>query len=281
MSMFSAFLGGAAQGAQKVYNDYLDEEAKMRLEDARIAAQEQLAIRTDERNWKNEKARAPEKTAMAVANTKAVNVGNVESLEELAPRTTAVDVAKARALSDGALATEVAQQPTKLGLINVASEDALARRERDAPRTNKLDRQSAQAKHIVDPSYTMVPNADGTVLMFNSRNPGAGAITLKDDKGEPIVRKDPEELRAATALINAAGQELKIAEAAYKADPTSPTSVQEWKNAQDRYDQKVTPAMSILTSKANGGKPAPGAKVDSLFPVKPVSRQQLIDQIPR
>ena len=53
------------------------------------------------------------------------------------------------------------------------------------PEMLKATRNVALAKHIVDPSYTLIPNADGTVTTFDSKS-GKTTGILKGPDGEPI-----------------------------------------------------------------------------------------------
>lgn len=135
------------------------------------------------------------------------------------------------------------------------------------PEMLKAERSVAMAKHIVDPSYTLIPNADGTVTTFDSKS-GKSSGTLKGPDGQPIIRKDPEEMKAATAVINMANANLRVAEAAYKAsasemDPAIKASATaEWKNAQAEAKRLTAPAYVVLYAKAgipDAGTPEPAA----------------------
>lgn len=105
------------------------------------------------------------------------------------------------------------------------------------------------------PSYTLVPQADGTVVMFDVHT-GKSTGTLNDADGKPIVRKDPEEMKAAVSVINLANTQLKIAEAAYKADSSSlePGAKEKatvaWQAAQAEAKQIAAPAYAVLYQKA-------------------------------
>ena len=117
------------------------------------------------------------------------------------------------------------------------------------PQLAKNARALAQAGHIVDPSYTAIPNADGTVDMVDSRNP-KNIVKLTGADGKPIIRKDPEELKAASTIINTANTNLKIAEAKFKADPMAKGAETEWQEAQVEHRRVTAPALSILYGKA-------------------------------
>lgn len=118
-------------------------------------------------------------------------------------------------------------------------------------------RSEALAKHIVDPAYTLIPNADGTVTTFDAHS-GKSTGTLKGPDGQPVIRKDPEELKAATAVISMANANLRIAQAEYKAaasdmsgDPGSKARADAaWKNAQEESRRLTAPAYAVLYGKA-------------------------------
>lgn len=144
------------------------------------------------------------------------------------------------------------------------------------PEMLKAERNIALAKHIVDPSYTLIPNADGTVTTFDSKSGKSGG-TLTGPDGKPIVRKDPEEMKAATAVINMANANLRVAEAAYKAaasemDPVVKASATaEWKNAQAEAKRLTAPAYAVLYAKAgipDEGNTAPTAAPGIVDPFK-------------
>lgn len=149
-----------------------------------------------------------------------------------------------------------------------AVKTALARLEAlSTPEALAAARKIKLAEHIVDPQYTMIPNADGTVDAVNVRNPGAGVVKLKGADGEPIIRKDPEELKAATSIINMANGNLRIAEAAYKAGKDDPDPVvkaqaeETWRQAQAEARRLTAPAYAVLYGKsgAKGIDPGPAA----------------------
>lgn len=137
----------------------------------------------------------------------------------------------------------------------------------------KAARAIAQAGHIVDPQYSLMPNADGTVDAVNLRNP-KDTVKLKDADGKPLVRKDGEEMKAAVSVINLANTNLKIAEAAYKVDAASlepgvkEKAVVNWEAAQREAKQISAPAFAVLYGKAKipgvtsestpEGRPTPG-----------------------
>lgn len=132
------------------------------------------------------------------------------------------------------------------------------------PEALKATRAIAQAGHIVDPQYSLVPQADGTVTAVNLRNPSDSRV-VKDADGKPIVRKDSEEMKAAVSVINLANTELKIAEAAYKVDSQSmePGAKEKaevvWRDAQRRAREIAAPAYAVLFDKAK----IPGVKNDA------------------
>lgn len=137
------------------------------------------------------------------------------------------------------------------------------------PEMLKAVRAEAQAKHIVDPAYTLVPLGDGTVATFDARS-GRTTGTLNGPDGKPLIRKDPEELKAATSVINMANQNLKIAQAEYKAtlsdmsgDPAVKARAEaDWKNAQLEAKRLTAPAYAVLYGKA-GIEEAPAAPTET------------------
>lgn len=143
-------------------------------------------------------------------------------------------------------------------------------RAQSTPEMLRAERQIAQAKHIVDPSYTAMAQSDGTVVMVNTRNPRDAK--LLEVNGTAVVRKDPEELKAATSVINMASANLRIAQAEHKAavsdigaDPATKAGADAaWKSAQDEARRVTAPAYAVLFGKAgipdnppSGDRPGP------------------------
>jgi hypothetical protein len=126
------------------------------------------------------------------------------------------------------------------------------------PEMLKASRDIALSKHIVDPSYILIPNLDGTVTTFDSKSGKSGGVLTGTD-GKPVIRNDPEELRAAVSVINMANTNLKIAQAAYKAaesditaDPSAKAAAAaEWKAAREEAKRLTAPAYAVLYKKAN------------------------------
>lgn len=183
-------------------------------------------------------------TAARVADTAAVSAQNAK--DELA-RFQLLEPAKRKAVVDDAVAK----------LTALSTPDMLA-----------AARKIALSTHIVDPSYTLIPNADGTVTTFDSKSGKSGGV-LKDSAGEPVIRKDPEELKAAASVINMANTNLRIAQAEHKAtindintDQQSKAAADEaWKAAQADARRVSAPALAILYGKAGIKTPAtPGSK---------------------
>ena len=125
------------------------------------------------------------------------------------------------------------------------------------PEMLRATRQIAQAKHIVDPSYTLITDEDGEVRPFDSKSGKLGKALLGDDD-KPLVRKDPETLKAAISVINMANTNLKIAQAEHKAamsdttlDPASRARGEaEWQAAQAEARRLTAPAYVVLYGKA-------------------------------
>jgi len=120
----------------------------------------------------------------------------------------------------------------------------------------KRGRAIAQSTHIVDPNWTLIPNSDGTVTTFDTHS-GATRGNLKGVDGKDVIRKDPEELKAATAVINMANSDYKIAQAEHKtalldaaANNTSPDVANEtFRQAGIAKDRMVAPAYAVLYAK--------------------------------
>lgn len=138
------------------------------------------------------------------------------------------------------------------------------------PEALKASRAIALSKHIVDPSYQLIPQADGTVVTFDARSGKTGGV-LKTPDGEPVVRKDPEELKAAASVINMANANLRIAQADHKAslaaaDASGDAAARAradaaWALAQEEAKRITAPALAVLYGKAKiEGEPAAGPK---------------------
>lgn len=161
-------------------------------------------------------------------------------------------------------------EPTKRKALIDAEVEKL--KAMSTPEMLAASKKIALSKHIVDPSYQLIPNADGTVTTFDSRSGRSGG-TLKDSDGNPIIRKDSEEMKAATAVINMANANLKTAEAAYKAtmadvmadSAAKAASAAEWKSAQEEARRLTAPAYAVLYAKAGISDKGDG-KVNSAAP---------------
>lgn len=124
------------------------------------------------------------------------------------------------------------------------------------PEMLRLTRAQAQAKHIVDPSYTLIPQGDGTLVAFDQRT-GKNTGVLKGEDGKPLIRKDPEELKAVATALNAAGTNLRIEEAAFNAamkDPSADDAAKaaaqaKFDAARADYERIKGPAMAVLFGK--------------------------------
>jgi hypothetical protein len=145
------------------------------------------------------------------------------------------------------------------------------------PEMLRATRSIAQAKHIVDPSYTAMVQDDGSVAMINTKNP-RDVVAVKNTDGTPITRRDPEELKAATAVLNMVNTNLKIAQAEHKASiadigasPADKAAANAaWERAQQEAKEQRAPALAVIMGKAKAGpvseapKPAgpPPSKVE-------------------
>lgn len=263
-------LSGAAAGAGEA------------LERAGAQAQK-AADQIDLEKMKEELIGARQKALQQMAQTHDVKMVDVRETSRQAGRQADINqdvspdnvAARARAVNDlstQTLPSEVARKKALTGVETEAEIEKFTRlaplkrkeaidaevaklRAMSTPEMLKAERSIAMAKHIVDPSYSLIPNADGTVTTFDSRSGKSGG-TLKGPDGKDIVRKDPEEMKAATAVINMANANLRVAEAAYKAsaselDPVAKSAATaEWKNAQAEAKRLTAPAYAILYAKA-------------------------------
>ena len=156
--------------------------------------------------------------------------------------------------------------------------DEFAFKKENAKDIAGIERVIAQAKHITDPSYQMVQQQDGSVLMVNSKNPKQSQLLTGAD-GKPVIRKDPEELKAASTILIRAGDELKVAKATYDSSNKTPADEQEWKNAQSSYERFANPAMNVLAGKSgfDANKQSPNS-FEAMFPAKnqasPATKEQ-------
>ena len=134
------------------------------------------------------------------------------------------------------------------------------------PEMLKASRDIALSKHIVDPSYSAVPESDGTVTLLDTKS--GRTKKMVDADGKPIIRKDPEELKAATAVLTMVNADLRVARAEHQTSLQSAMGDQkatavanaEWQNAQEKANRLVAPAMAVLYGKAkisDVGQPAP------------------------
>lgn len=256
----------AMQLGEKQIATLIEEERAKRLEEHRVATQEAATIRAEGRGIENRKlergiihdetvARSGDLRDIKVADQRALNIENtraeIERFEKLAP------LKRADAI---ATVTE--------SLKAQATPDMLA-----------AARKIAQAKHIVDPSYSLVQDADGTMLTVDSKTGKVGGVLKNPDTGEPVVKKSDEQLKAATAAVNVLNAEalrlqrdLKTAEDHYKAQKpsdvtTSPEAKKkaddEWKAAQAEYRAAIAAlaprralAEAIIFDKTGPKKPA-------------------------
>jgi hypothetical protein len=203
-------------------------------------------------------------------------------------RAPGVAAATTTATADAQAAATIRNAPGLLGVKAMESEAVLKAKLKEFEALAPLQRQAAidtevakvkalatpemlaavksieQAKHIVDPQYSLMPQADGTVVAVNARNPKDTKV-LQDADGKPLVRKDPEEMKAAVAVINLSNTNLRIAEAAYKADSASlEPGVKEkatiaWEAAQREAKMMTAPAYAVLYGKAKIPGVAPEA----------------------
>ena len=275
MGLLDIAAGAAAGGGaalEKVGYKLIDEEIQRsrddRLEEFRSKAADLVNTRTIEaegrantRTIEGEQRRPGNISAETTARVNA----EFEASIAHAPKALQAEIARQTALNtvrvEGALQEFKALAPLKR---QEAIDTEVAKITASAtPDMLKATRAIAQSKHIVDPMYSLVPQSDGTVATFDARS-GRTTGVLKDADGKPLIRKDPEELKAAVSVLNMASTNLKIAEAAYKADSASlepgvkEKATIQWESAQREAKQISAPAFAVLYGKAK----IPGVKTD-------------------
>lgn len=260
-AMQGAGEAGVAAGAQAQKQFGQEDLLRMKAEADKDLAKttSELAVGAHAEMANTDIANIPRKgeaeTGVAVKREKALRPGEVAKRKEFADVDTQAEVDRFTKL-----------EPLKRKAeIDTAVEKVRAMA---TPEMLKAVRAEALAKHIVDPSYTLVPNADGTVTTFDSHS-GKSTGKLTGPDGAPIIRKDPEELKAAATVINMANTNLKIAEAAYKAvagnlaasDEEKATTAATWKAAQAEARRIAMPAYAVLYGKmSKEGAELPAAK---------------------
>lgn len=237
------------------------EGVRAQLDQQKIELASQLA----EKRQVGAEQRAP---GVAAATATATADANAASTVRNAPGLLDVEVGRKKALGAVDVQTELDKFKTLAPVKRQEEIDTAVAKVKalSSPEMLANARNIALASHIVDPSYTLIPNADGTVTTFDSKS-GKSTGVVKDADGNPVVRKDPEEMKAAIAVINLANTNLRIAEAAYKADASSlEPGVKEkaavtWATAQTEAKQLTAPAYAVLYGKAKipGVSDAPAA----------------------
>lgn len=285
MGLLGFVAGGIGDAGQKVAakaGDYLE---KSTLQDEANAAQTLRettleGLRSTNRIAEHA-ANAAVDTAEAPKRAAATATAKGEADLALAPRFTDVEVERQKKVGEVKIAQEV---EAFKALAPLKRQEALAAdvekvKAMSTPEMLAAARKIAQATHIVDPSYQLIPNADGTVTTFDAKSGKSGGV-LKDADGKPIVRKDATEVTAASTLINNANTELKLAEAKYKVDATSldekvrSQAEVEWKAAQESARALKAPAIALLYR----GAKIPDMKNDapaSSGPAKPTSAEEV------
>lgn len=231
--------------------------AQLGLEGVRATLDQQkikLASDLAEQRTIGAEQRAP---GVAAATTTATRDAEAGATVRNAPGLLNVETTRAKALNDEQTRAELERFKALAPVKRQEEIDTAVEKLRALSTPEMLTKERAikLAGHIVDPVYALVPQADGTVIAVNSHD-AKDTKVLKDADGKPIVRKDPEEMKAAVAVINMANTNLKIAEAAYKADASSlEPGVKEkatvaWNAAQAEAKQLTAPAYAVLYQKA-------------------------------
>ena len=241
------FISGAANAGAEIVGNRIAQAQKV---DSEIDLQSRLTPIMAER----EKAVGEERNRLALA----LNQGKIDQDIANAPKKAEAEAATKRTVgaaeNDVAIARERDMAPVKLKNEIAEKDAALDFQTAHLKQLVGNERALAQARHIVDPSYQMISNQDGTVSLFNTRNPKAGAITLTGSDGKPVIQKNLQEMQSAKEMLSAASSELRIAETAYqsaiKNDPTDAVAKKTWDEAQARYKKIAEPALSILGVKA-------------------------------
>jgi hypothetical protein len=202
--------GGAAlekAGLVKWEADVREEAAK-RLEEHRSRLAEDSAVRAEQRgieNRKTERGIIHEETKARAADLTAIEV---DRQLKVGMAKNQVDLDKLKAEGPERIRQAVQTQTETLAAMST-------------PEALKQARSIALAKHIVDPSYQLVPLSDGTIATVDTKSGKSGGV-LKGADGEPLVRKDSEELKAATEALRFANQISTVANASYRATINSP-----------------------------------------------------------
>lgn len=268
-------LAGALQGAgnfgAQLRKQWGAEELEKMREEAAMARQNALI----EAQRLMETGRQTHDVSMVGVREKSRQAGRLADIEQdINPDTIAKKGAAASGLIKATLPARVEEKEqlgaaeTKIELERfeklvpvkrqAAIDDALAvLKAKSTPEALKQSRAIAMSTHIVDPSYTVIPNADGTVTTFDTKSGRSGGV-LKDPDGNPIIRKDSEELKAATSVINMANTNLKIAQAEHKATvadlmatPAEKAAANAaWNGAQAEARRLSAPAYAVLYGKA-------------------------------
>lgn len=231
--------------------------ATVGLEGVRATLDQQkieLASRLAEQRQIGAEQRAP---GVAAATTTATADATAAATVRNAPGLLDVEVKRKEGVAAAELRGEVEKFKTLKPLERQEQIDTAVAKLKalSSPEMLEAERKIKLAGHIVDPAYTLIPNADGTVTTFDAHS-GKSVGVVKDADGKPIVRKDPEEMKAAVSVINLANTQLKIAEAAYKADASSlePGAKEKatvaWQAAQAEAKQLTAPAYAVLYGKA-------------------------------
>lgn len=271
----SALLGGAAAAggytadvAEKNIQSLIAEDRMKRLEEHRVATQEAATVRGEQRKIENDRTVRKEILDETIAN---------------APKLREIKTADQRALNEENLRAEVSKFE-KMAPLKRADAIATATETLKAQATPEMlaaARKIAMAKHIVDPSYSLTQDADGTIRTFDARSGKVGEALKDPATGQPIVRRSDEQVRAAREVILATGAEIRSADsvlatanAHYKAqkpnEQTTDPAVkkkadEEWAAAQKAYQIRVEAAraerslaVAALSTKVTGAKKSDG-----------------------
>lgn len=272
-SLMGKGVAGGAVGAGQATSALGFEQFKQNALESRDATLAGYRQQEQERGFAHDEGMLTKREDVRQAGRQAdinqdVSPANVEARANAVVRTSELtlpaEVAKKKALAVVDTEQKV-DEFTKLAPLKrqEAIDTALANlKALSTPEALAASRKIALATHIVDPSYSAIPQADGTVVMFDSRSGKTSGI-LKTPDGEPVIRKDPEELKAATSVINMATGNLRIAQAEHKAtmaDPMADAPAKaranaEWQQAQAEAKRLTAPAYAVLFGKA-GAEPA-------------------------
>lgn len=160
----------------------------------------------------------------------------------------------------------------------------------DFTTTNRKDlaaneRALAQARHIVDPSFTYKTDENGLVFAIDQRNP-KNAVQVNGPDGKPLKATDPEEMRAITTAVNGINKKyhedllsLK-AESANAFDEAAKKAVEtKVRTLNEAYAREIKPYNDAILKKSGiAADKGVATGLDALLPPKEKQKAQETQQ---